>query len=186
MLDVIRNPAQRAGRSSVVIRSGGRAMTGCDVEPALARFRNASPATRRRRDREASEVSYRWVEHTAEVQMEIEAGTEAAVFTDALRALGELLADDARGEQVRREVTVGGHERAAMLVGWLEELVFLAETEDLVPEDTERIEVSDHGLVATLRCHRGRPRHLVKGATYHGLVFERSPRGFRATVVLDV
>lgn len=131
-------------------------------------------------------MSYRWVEHTAEVQMEIEAATEEAVFTDALHALSELVADDAGGEQVRREVVVRGRERAALLVGWLEELVFLAETEDLVPEDTGRIELSDHRLVATVRGHRGRPRHLVKGATYHGLVFERSPRGFRATVVLDV
>jgi len=131
-------------------------------------------------------VSYRWVEHTAEVQMEIEAATEEAVFTDALHALSELVADDAGGEQVRREVVVRGRERAALLVGWLEELVFLAETEDLVPEETERIEVSDHRLMATVRGHRGRPRHLVKGATYHGLVFERSPGGFRATVVLDV
>jgi SHS2 domain-containing protein len=131
-------------------------------------------------------VSYRWVEHTAEVQMEIEAATEEAVFTDALHALGELVADDAGGEQVRREVVVGGRERAALLVGWLDELVFLAETEDLVPEHAERIELSDHRLAATVRCHRGSPRHLVKGATYHRLVFERSGCGFRATVVLDV
>ena len=71
-------------------------------------------------------------------------------------------------------------------MGWLEELVFLAETEDLVPEDVERIELSEHRLVATVRCHRGRPRHLVKGATYHRLAFERAAGGFRATVVLDV
>jgi len=118
--------------------------------------------------------------------MEIESGTEETVFADALRALGELLADDAGGERVWREVTVGGHERAALLVGWLEELVFLVETEALVPEEAEGVELSEHGLVATVRCHRGSPRHLVKGATYHGLVFERSPSGFGATVVLDV
>jgi SHS2 domain-containing protein len=118
--------------------------------------------------------------------MEIDARTEEAVFVDALHALGEMLADDADGKQVRREVIVGGDERPTLLVAWLEELVFLAETEDLVPEDAERIELSDQRLVATVRCHRGSPRHVVKGATYHGLVFERCPRGFRATVVLDV
>ena len=73
-------------------------------------------------------------------------------------------ADDAGGEKVWREVAVDGQERAALLVQWLDELVFLAETEDLVPEDTGRIELSDHRLVATVRGHRGRPRHLVKGA----------------------
>jgi SHS2 domain-containing protein len=113
-------------------------------------------------DREGPEMSYWWVPHTAEMQMEIEAGTEEAVYVDALRALGELLADDVDGERVRRDVVVGGHERAALLVGWLEELVFLAETEGLVPEDVERIELFEHRLVAMVRCRRGRPRHLVK------------------------
>jgi len=131
-------------------------------------------------------VSYRWVEHTAEVQMEIEAPTEEAVFTDALHALGELLADDADGEHVWREVAVDGCERATLLLTWLDELVFLAETEDLVPEEVGRIELSDRGLVASVRGHRGSPRHLVKGATYHRLAFERSSCGYRARVVLDV
>jgi SHS2 domain-containing protein len=131
-------------------------------------------------------VSYRWVEHTAEVQIEIDAASEEAVFTEALHALRELLADDAKGEQLWRDVAVDAGERASLLVGWLDELVYLAETEDLVPEEVDRIELSDRGLVARVRWRRGSPRHLVKGATYHRLAFERSDRGFRATVVLDV
>ena len=131
-------------------------------------------------------MSYRWVEHTAELELEIEAQTEEAVFVDALLALAELLGDDGRGDRVAREITVNGGERAVMLLEWLDELVYLAETEDLVPEGVGRIELSNRGLAATLSCHRGSPRHLVKGATYHRLAFERSGRGFRATVVLDV
>ena len=118
--------------------------------------------------------------------MEIEAPTEEAVFTEALHALRELLADDAKGEQLRRDLAVDASERASLLVGWLDELVYLAETEDLVPEEVDRIELSDRGLVARVRWRRGSPRHLVKGATYHRLAFERSDRGVRATVVLDV
>ena len=76
--------------------------------------------------------------------------------------------------------------RPDLLAQWLDELVYRAETEDLVPEDAERIELTERGLLATVRCHHGRPRHLVKGATYHRLAFEPSDGGFRATVVLDV
>lgn len=136
--------------------------------------------------------------------MEIHARTEEAVFADALHALAELLADEEvderpadeeasqrpagekAGERLWREIAVDGEDRAGLLAGWLNELVFLAETEDLVPEEVARLELSDRGLVATVRCHRGSPRHLVKGATYHRLAFERSDEGFHATVVLDV
>jgi SHS2 domain-containing protein len=120
------------------------------------------------------------------MQMELEAGSEEALFGEALHALGGLVADDAGGERLWREVAVDAHERAALLVGWLDELIYLAETEDLVPEQAERIELTDRGLIATVRCHRGSPRHLIKGATYHRMEFERSGHGFGATVVLDV
>lgn len=131
-------------------------------------------------------MSYRWIEHTAEVEMEIEAATEEAVFIEALQALRELLADGAGGEEVRSEVAVDGDEPAVLLAGWLDELVYLAETEDLVPVEVNRFELFPNGLLASVRFRRGRPRHLVKGATYHRLAFERSDRGFHATVVLDV
>jgi len=132
-------------------------------------------------------MGYRWVEHTAEVQLEIETSTAEAVFTEALRALAELLGEGRHADhRVSLEVTVEGRERAVLLVEWLNELVYVAETADLVPEDVERIELSEDRLVATVRCHRGNPRHLVKGATYHRLTFAPCERGFHATVVLDV
>ncbi len=131
-------------------------------------------------------MGYRWVEHTAELQLEIEASTEEGVFVDALHALGELLADHGEGERESREIALDRRERAVLLLEWIDELVYLAETEQLVPEQVERIELSDGGLVAKVRCHCGDPRHLVKGATYHLLAFERRDGGFLARVVLDV
>jgi SHS2 domain-containing protein len=131
-------------------------------------------------------MGYRWVEHTGELELEIEAATEEGVFGDAVSAIAELLRDDGRGAPVDREVAVSGRERAVLLVAWLDELVYLAETESLVPEEAAQIELSDRGVVASVRCHRGNPRHLVKGATYHRLAFEPTQSGFGATVVLDV
>ena len=134
----------------------------------------------------AIQMSYRWVEHTAELELEIEAATEDGVFRDAVRALGEILADDRRGERVQHDLAVEGAERALLLAGCLDELVYLAETEDLVPEEIEGIALSDRGLAAIVRGHRGNPRHVVKGITYHRLAFERLDKGFRAVVIIDV
>lgn len=130
-------------------------------------------------------MSYRWVE-TDEVEVEIEGSTEEAVFTDALRALVELVGDGPAGERVSREITIEAPERGLLLAQWLDELVYLAETEDLVPEEVERIDLSDGRLDAVVRCHRGVVRTPVKGVTYHRLAFGRGGRGFRARVVLDV
>jgi SHS2 domain-containing protein len=131
-------------------------------------------------------VSYRWVEHTAELELELEGDDEAEVFSEALRAAGELISDGPAGEQVMRSVELEAADRAALLVAWLDELVYLAETEDLVPAGLRRIELGEQSLKAEVDFVRCSPRHLIKGATYHRLVFERHPPGYRATVVLDV
>jgi SHS2 domain-containing protein len=60
-------------------------------------------------------MTYRWAEHTAEVELEIEAPAEEAVFTEALHALAELLGDGVRGERVLCAVAVTGGERAVLL-----------------------------------------------------------------------
>ena len=131
-------------------------------------------------------MTYAWVDHTAELELRINAPTEAGVFMDALRAFGELAGDELAAERVAFDVELEAPDRAALLVRWLDELVFRAETEDLVPDEVERLELGDGRLAATVWAARGAPRHLVKGVTYSGLAFEREDGGYRATVVLDV
>ncbi len=73
------------------------------------------------------EVSYRWVEHTGELELGIKAPTGRAVFVDALQAFAELLGDDGRGDRFAHEIRVDGREHAVLLLEWLDELVYLAE-----------------------------------------------------------
>jgi SHS2 domain-containing protein len=129
---------------------------------------------------------YRWVDHTAEVELHIEAQSREEVFAEALAAFAELVSRNDEGDRVEHEVSLEGQEDAVLLVGWLEELVFLAETEDFVPERPERFELSDSGLTALVSGRRASPAHLVKAVTYHGLEFARQGGFWRAKVVLDV
>jgi SHS2 domain-containing protein len=128
---------------------------------------------------------HRWVDHTAEVELEIEAASECEVFADALAALAELLG--ARGESdERRVVSTSAPDRPALLAAWLEELVFLAETEGFEALVLESLELTEGALEATVTGRRGEPPPLVKAVTYHRLAFGRTGAGYRARVVLDV
>ena len=129
---------------------------------------------------------YRWVEHTSELELEIEAATEPAVFLEALEAFAELVADERSVDSERREVEVRGEDLAALLVGWLDELVFLAETQAFVPERVADLALDGGVLRATVRGHSGAPRQLVKAVTLHRLLFAPDGDGWRARVVLDV
>jgi SHS2 domain-containing protein len=129
---------------------------------------------------------YRWVEHTAELQLELEAPTEEALFVDALAAFAELVGRERAGEPAVHDVRASAPDRAALLAEWLGELVFLAETQDFVPERATALELSDGELRARVEGRRGSPAHLVKSVTYHGLELRRDGQGWRARVVLDV
>jgi SHS2 domain-containing protein len=131
-------------------------------------------------------MGHRWIDHTAELELHVDGSCERAVFVEALRAFGELIDEGAAGDALSCEVVVAAPDRAALLVRWLEELVFRAEAEGLVPEAVDDLQLTADGLVATVSGRRGDPRHLVKGVTLHGLVFRPAAAGFEARVVLDV
>ena len=134
-------------------------------------------------------MSWTWGEHVGELELRMEAPSEAAVFEDALQALGELLSgeeEDAAGPPEAREVAVEAPDRAGLLAAWLGELAFLAETEGVVPEKAETLELGPERVQARVHGRRGSPPHLVKAVTYHRLAFEPVRDGFRALAVLDV
>jgi SHS2 domain-containing protein len=129
---------------------------------------------------------FRWVEHTAELELELEAGSKEGVFAEATTALAELLGGGA-GPTVTREVEVSAGDDAMLLVEWLDELIYLAETEGLVPERVVTLQLDDDRLRATLEAHEGEPRPLVKAVTLHHLeLVPLDGGGWRARVVLDV
>lgn len=129
---------------------------------------------------------FRWVEHTAELELEIDASTEADVFAEALAAFAELVGDGS-DRSVTREVELEAEDRALLLVEWLGELIYLSEVEEFVPERIASLQLTEGALRATVQGHRGTPRHLVKGVTLHRLELRRDDKvGWRARVVLDV
>jgi SHS2 domain-containing protein len=130
---------------------------------------------------------YRWIEHTAELELELEAPTEEEVFREAVAAFAELVGDaDGAGADERR-IELTGEDPAELLADLLDELVWLADAQGFVPERVAALEVDDRGLRATLTGHRGEPRPIVKAATRHRLALNRQDGGgWQGRVVLDV
>lgn len=133
-------------------------------------------------------MPYRFVDHTAELELALEAPSREAVLADAVLALGELLAGDTppAARVTTRDVSVEAHDDPALLAAWLEEIVFVAESESLVPRRVVSLEAAAttvHGVVAFAE---GAPPHLVKGVTYHQLELARDGAVWRGRVVLDV
>lgn len=136
-------------------------------------------------------MGFRLVEHTADVGVEAWGDDLAEAFAEAARGMTSVMVDlDAVEERERRRVAVSADDREDLLVRWLNELVFLFDTERLVFRRFEVQRLTDGELVADAWGERLDPaRHvpgtLVKAATFHGLSVDPGPPA-HARVILDV
>ena len=129
---------------------------------------------------------FRWLEHTAELGLEIEAPSREAVFAESLAAFAELVGGG-EGSLTTREVEAEADEPGLLLVEWLSELLYLADAEQFVPERVASLELDGNRLRATVEGRLGEPAQLLKAVTLHRLEFrEDATVGWRAHVVLDV
>jgi protein archease len=130
---------------------------------------------------------YRWIEHTAELELAIDAPSREGVFEDALVAFAELTpAEKDGGEPARHVVVVEATDPETLLAEWLSELVYLVETEDFVPERIDELALRPTSLWACVRGRRANPVPLVEAVAYHGLELRREADGWHARIVLDV
>lgn len=128
-------------------------------------------------------------DHVGEVRLRIEAPTLAELFEEAARGLAELMLGNVSPSTTggAEKIAIQAEDREALLVDWLNELIFLSETQSKIYTEIRVHRVSDTGLEAEVRGTAPEAiRTLVKAATLHGLKVEDSPLGFSATVVLDV
>jgi SHS2 domain-containing protein len=129
---------------------------------------------------------HEWRSHTAEIELAVDADTPEQVLAEAAQALGELISLGPDGEPQNRHVAIDAVDLGALLVEWLEELIFLADTEGFVPERVDDLDLRDMSLTATLVGRTGPIEPLVKAATYHGLRFACDDGVWQARVILDV
>src|SRR5919204_5004346 len=121
---------------------------------------------------------YRWAEHVGELELQVEAPTEPAVFQESFAAFAELVRDDGSADGEQRTIDLAARERSDLLADWLDEPVYLADAEGFVPERLTDLRLDGGGLAATVRGHRGEPSALVKAVTRHGLAFESAAEGW--------
>jgi SHS2 domain-containing protein len=132
---------------------------------------------------------HRFVEHTGELELSIEAPDLASLLEEAARALADVMAEDAAGTPTSEpeHVELTAPDRESLLVEWLNELVFRSEVKKCVYGDACVHRAGERGLSATLRGRApSAPRTAVKAATWHRLRVTPTPEGLAATVVLDV
>jgi SHS2 domain-containing protein len=135
---------------------------------------------------------YRQLPHTADLAWRLWGASLPELFENAGRALSATLTDRRylRG-RVTREVSLTSIDREALLVDWLNHLLYLFDVDGFLGRDFQVELLTDERLEARVTGESFDPnrhpeRTAVKAATFHQLVIVPVKDGWEATVVLDL
>lgn len=135
---------------------------------------------------------YEAFEHTADIGLHAYGQTLPELFVNAAAGMESLMVAPAQIEpRVHREVTAEGHDLVSLLVSWLNELIFLFDTEYLLLNQFEINDFTGTNLRATVS---GEPydasRHdlssAIKAVTWHEASVESDEEGYKARVIFDI
>jgi SHS2 domain-containing protein len=135
------------------------------------------------------QARHEFEDHTSEVKIRLYAPSLRDLFSEAALALADIMAEspEAASEATER-VQLDAQDIEALLVEWLNELVFRNEGSGLVYTAVQIDRLSETHLEARIGGTAGAtPKTPVKAATYHDLRIEPTDdEGWTASVVVDV
>lgn len=142
---------------------------------------------------DASRPRYEQFEHTAEAGVIARGATLADAFANAAEGMYALMLElEGIDEREERAVELDGDSHEGLLVGWLLELLFLTETEQLVfrrfaVDELSETRLRGHAWGERFDAERHRTNNvMVKAVTHHMLEIEREDGGYRVQVLFDI
>lgn len=135
---------------------------------------------------------YRLLEHTADMGIEGEGESLAALFQQMALGLRQVITECADIRPLDEIIIeVEGGDREELLVSWLGELVFLLETRHFLPAAFEIENLDEERLKARVRGELFDPtRHFIdreiKAVTYHLVRVEETEDGWTGRVYVDL
>lgn len=132
------------------------------------------------------------MDHTADLGLRITAPDLETLLSEAGRALASLFVEDLETivPSIEVEIEISGQDKAYLLFDWLNELLFLFDTKQLLLSRFQ-FSCTREGVRALARGEsldreRHCPRYEIKAITYHGLKLEKTSDGLVAEVIVDL
>lgn len=128
------------------------------------------------------------VEHTADWAYRVWAESLPELFIQAAIALYQLADMQLVSEStIQRKIQLRGADHVSLLVAWLNELLYLRESENIGFEQFEILHLDAHYLEAEVSGgYVQNWQKFIKAVTYHNLSIQPTATGLEATLVLDV
>jgi SHS2 domain-containing protein len=135
----------------------------------------------------------KYIEHPSDVGFEVYGGTLEELFANAAIAMYSFMTDidEIEEEEEERVIEVKAEDFYSLMFDWLDELIFLFESESLIMKNFDiHVDVVNFSIMG--RCKGGKfnpSKHesgiIIKAVTYNMMQIKKNEE-WRARVVLDV
>ena len=134
-------------------------------------------------------MGFEELEHTADRALRIFGINLKELMISAAQGMTQLMVGDVSQipTEIEKSIELQAVDAESLLVEWLSELAYWAETEMLVFKEFEITDATVTRLQA--RVSGGKAAELekhIKAVTYHNLEIIHTPEGLEATIVFDV
>ena len=129
------------------------------------------------------------LEHTADFKIRVKGKTLAELFNNAAFALAVNQKGDENfnGEKVRKEIKLEASDANTLLVDFLNEILYLSDTEERIFPEIEFKKITEKGLEAVASGYKYDNLKIeIKAATYHGLEIKKENSEFIAEIIFDI
>ena len=136
----------------------------------------------------SSQPNFVEVEHTADWAIRVRGATLPELFINAATGMYSLVADlPSVTLAVERSIEVKSVDAEALLVNWLNELIYHTEMDGEVFGEFRIESFEQTHLRATVRAGRGiELKKQIKAVTFHNLQIVSTSDGYEVTLVFDV
>ncbi len=139
------------------------------------------------------EKEFEFIDHTADVGIIAYGANLGQAFSNAARALFSLITElDSINEVLYRDIELVASDEESLLVEWLNGLIYLFDTENILFKRFDVIVLNDRrlkgrGYGEKVDNSRHQLKTGVKAATYHMLSVDKDKdSGYRVQVILDI
>ncbi len=136
---------------------------------------------------------FEFIDHTADVGIIAYGANLGQAFSNAARALFSLITElDSINEVLYRDIELVASDEESLLVEWLNGLIYLFDTENILFKRFDVIVLNDRrlkgrGYGEKVDNSRHQLKTGVKAATYHMLSVDKDKdSGYRVQVILDI
>ncbi|MBL7147703.1 MAG: archease [Nanoarchaeota archaeon] len=134
-------------------------------------------------------MKYKFLEHTADAKFQAFGKSLEEAFSNAALAMVSIMIDPSKVKgKIKKEFTVEGSDKKSLLYQFLEEILFLLDTEGFVLNKVEKLEISKNKVKAVLVGDKISNKYKlsgdVKAVTYNDMEIKEKP--FMVQVVVDL